>query len=104
MNSERAVNKNPKLENLKPFKPGQSGNPKGAPKGIPELNTLLSNIKEDDYQKMIDKMVELAKKGNVRAFEVIAERVFGKVKEKIEISGTVKSYKIVPASSRRTND
>lgn len=98
------MNKNPKLENLKPFKPGQSGNPKGAAKKIPELNALLSNIKESDYQKMIDKMVYLAKKGNVRAFEVISDRVFGKVKEKIEISGSVKSYKIVPASSRRTND
>lgn len=98
------MNKNPKLENLKPWKKGQSGNPKGGPKGIPELNTLLANVKESDWQAMVSKMAQLAKKGNVRAFEVISDRAFGKVKEKIEISGTVKSYKIVPASPRRGND
>lgn len=81
------MNKNPKLENLKPFKPGQSGNPKGAAKKIPELNALLSNIKESDYQAIINKLTQLAKKGNVRASEVLLDRAFGKVKQDLSIVG-----------------
>lgn len=94
-----------KVENLTPFKKGQSGNPNGRPKKLPELDKLLSDIPESDYESLISKLFAMAKKGNVRAAEVILDRAYGKAKETMEISGiqTVKAYKIVPAS-RRTGD
>lgn len=36
-----------KLKNLKSYKKGQSGNPKGRPKKIPELKILLAETLED---------------------------------------------------------
>jgi len=99
------VNKNPRRENLKPFKPGQSGNPKGGPKKIPNLDKLLSDIPESDYEAIIQKLVEKAKKGDIRASEVVLDRAYGKAKESVEISDVtpIKSYKIV-AASQRTRD
>lgn len=35
-------------QNLKPFKPGQSGNPKGAKKGSIHLSTHIQNLMADD--------------------------------------------------------
>lgn len=35
------MNPNPPLENLKPFKPGESGNPAGKPKGTKNFTTLV---------------------------------------------------------------
>lgn len=41
-------NPNPPLENLKPFKPGQSGNPNGAPKGTKHLSTHIQEMLNDE--------------------------------------------------------
>jgi hypothetical protein len=41
-------NPNPKTENLKSWKPGESGNPKGAIKGRPTLKTIIKNMLEDE--------------------------------------------------------
>jgi hypothetical protein len=89
------------------FKPGKSGNPNGRPKQIPALEKLLSDIPETDYEDIIAALVKKAKKGEVRAAEVLFDRAWGKAKESLEITDlqTVKSYKIVPASTRnRTGD
>ena len=75
------MNRNPKRENLKPFKKGQSGNPNGRPRIIPELNKLLSEINEEDYQAVINKLVDKAKKGDTRAAEVLLDRAYGKSKD-----------------------
>lgn len=44
--------------NLKPFKPGQSGNPKGRPKGIKNWSTIVQQLLADE--KLLD--VHLQKK------------------------------------------
>jgi hypothetical protein len=41
------ANPNPPLENLKPFKPGQSGNPAGTKPGTKHLKTLIQEIGND---------------------------------------------------------
>lgn len=90
-------------ENLKPFKKGDPRiNRKGQPKKLPELDRLLSDIPEKDYESVIEKLFAMAKKGNVRAAEVILDRAYGKAKESLEINDltTIKSYTIVPASTR----
>lgn len=39
--------------NLKPFKPGQSGNPKGRPKGIKNWSTIVQQLLADE--KLLEK-------------------------------------------------
>ena len=72
---------------LNSMEKGETANPKGRPKKIPELTTLLSNIKESDYQAIIDKLTTLAKKGNVRASEVLLDRAYGKTKQDLNVQG-----------------
>lgn len=36
-----------RTENLKPWKPGQSGNPAGRPKGSPNLSTRIQDVLND---------------------------------------------------------
>lgn len=83
------------------FKPGKSGNEKGRPRKIPDIDKLLSDIPDSDYEAVIKALFKKAKKGDVRASEVLFDRSWGKPKEKIEVTGGIKSYRIVPASTRR---
>lgn len=49
------ANPNPPIENLKPFKPGQSGNPKGAKPGTKHLKTIIAEFLDDgklDWKKI----------------------------------------------------
>ena len=80
-----------KRENLIPFKPGfdERRNLEGRPKKIPALDELLSNVSDEDYQAIINKLASKAKNGDVRAAEVMLERAFGKAKQSIDVNGTV---------------
>jgi hypothetical protein len=66
---------------LKPFKPGQSGNPGGRPKK-PMVDRMLEEAltaKDSATAKVIaEKLLEKAKKGNLAAIKLIAERTEGK--------------------------
>lgn len=75
----------PNPENVQPhkFPKGQSGNPKGRPKKIPALDKLLENIPENQYQAIMDKLAEKARRGDVRAAEVLLDRAYGKAKQPI---------------------
>lgn len=78
---------------LIPFKKGQSGNPKGRPKKIPKLETLLAEVlgdtTEDGRNSKIKAVLEqlvtdATSKGSLfrtRAGEVLMDRVYGKAKE-----------------------
>lgn len=44
--NNKAEKKQRKLDNLIPFKPGQSGNPEGREKGIPNRATILRQVLE----------------------------------------------------------
>jgi hypothetical protein len=46
----------PNIENLKPFPKGVSGNPKGRPKGVKNLATVVQQILADE--KLLDKIVK----------------------------------------------
>lgn len=79
--------------NLKPWPPGQSGNPSGKPKGTLNLSTLIQNRLNDPSleltlknkkkfkgratEAMIDALAIKAIDGDVRAFEALAKYGYG---------------------------
>lgn len=87
------------------FKPGQSGNPKGRPKGVPNAKTRMARflelsingknpITKDDEMFTVAELMDLqviskAIKGDLQAWEKINDRLEGKAKQTTEHSGTV---------------
>ena len=75
---------------LKPFKKGQSGNPKGRPKKIPAIDALLADVlgKErggkTEAEAILTALAMRARSGDVRAAEVLLDRAYGKPKQSIE--------------------
>lgn len=92
-NSEETVN----TENLKPFQPGESGNPSGRPLGTRNLSTILKEMLEQDVEvngekmpfkdSIIKKLIKKANDGNLRAIQEIFDRVEGKAKQEIKVDG-----------------
>ncbi len=76
--------------NLKPWKPGQTGNPNGRPKGTSLTLTLRKLLdtpvpgKDITYaEAVIRRLVAEAMKGNTKAANIILERIDGKVPQAI---------------------
>lgn len=92
------------------FRPGQSGNPQGRPKGIKSLKQLVSReldrrvfLTEDGRRRRVSKREILAKQitkdalsGNVKA----RETVFGLDQEVVETMGQVASALMKPSDDR----
>jgi len=83
-------------ENLKPFPKGKSGNPKGRPKKLPELDKMLIEELGKDYrqgmtvgQKIIAALAAKAMRGDTKAADILLDRGYGKVKQDVNIKGTV---------------
>ncbi len=80
-----------RLANLRPpFKPGQSGNPGGRPKRrlIDEaLKELLLTQDSKAAEAIARALVGKAKRGNLKAIQLTAERVQGRPKQAVELSG-----------------
>lgn len=74
-------------QNLKsPWKPGESGNPKGRPEGAKHRSTILKellargNTEESVNQALIDKALT----GDVPAIKEIQDTMYGKIADKIQ--------------------
>lgn len=68
------------------FKPGQSGNPNGRPKKLPDIDKLMMEALGDQGEEalaIIQALIIKAKKGDVRAAEVLLDRAFGKAKQEM---------------------
>lgn len=97
------------LENLKPFEKGQSGNPKGRPKKLPDLDKLLGEVMGEDEEgnseakAIIENLIKIAKanKGSVsvRAGEVLLERGYGKAKQPVDMKGDIVHRMIIEDQS-----
>jgi hypothetical protein len=87
--------------NLKPFKKGKSGNPKGRPKKLPHLEELLADVlgeEKDGIEAARAILMALrakATKGDVRAAEVLLDRAYGKSKQSIDHTTNGESINII---------
>jgi len=76
-------NPNPNRKGLILYKKGQSGNPKGRPKVLPELKLLLAEVLGEEKDGVAAAKAILmalrakATKGDVRAAEVLLDRAYG---------------------------
>ena len=83
-----------KEANLKPFQPGQSGNPGGRPKGRSITSILREKLAEPAKGKrgktkaeaIADVVIEQALAGDPRFLREILERTEGKVTQTIQVS------------------
>ena len=79
-------------ENLIPFKPGQSGNPAGRPKKLPEIDKLLDEVLGDTQngvtaaQAILMKLRQKAIAGDIRAAEVLLNRGYGLPKATMDLT------------------
>jgi hypothetical protein len=88
------TNYNPKSrENLRPARKGDVRNPKGAPKKLPNLDTILANVlgaENEEGKTAAEQIIEAIRRranaGDVKAANLLLERGWGKVKEKIDIT------------------
>lgn len=84
--------KNKGIENLKPFKQGESGNPNGRPKGQRNYATIYKealrklaeskNLTPDELEEMLEETgLNQALKGNFAFWKDIRDRIHGKATE-----------------------
>jgi hypothetical protein len=85
--SEKQKKKRGNRANLIPWKPGQSGNPKGRPPGALSITSLaiklLSDNDEEKAKKLARAIVEGATKGNPALVKELLDRIDGKVADKV---------------------
>jgi hypothetical protein len=77
------------------WKKGESGNPNGRPKKLPELRELLANVLGDEKdgktaaEAILMALRAKAAKGDVRAAELLLDRAYGKPKQDVDLSGSM---------------
>jgi hypothetical protein len=85
----------------KPFKKGQTGNPEGRPKKLPALDKLLADVlgtvddQDSEMKAVINALIGRAKKGDVRAAEVLLDRAYGKPKQDINLTETIEQVFVI---------
>jgi hypothetical protein len=72
------------------FKKGQTGNPNGRPRKLPELDKLLAEVMGEEKdgltaaEAILKALRAKATKGDIRAAEVLLDRAYGKAKQTID--------------------
>jgi len=75
-----------RIENLKPWKPGQSGNPGGRPKRD-VASEIAQAVFEGNEEAIYRAMCKALLKGSPRLFVALAERAYGRLRESVKLSG-----------------
>lgn len=76
-------------DNPKPFKKGQSGNPKGRPKKLPALKEMMERVMTEErdgitaIEAVFMQLRAKASKGDMRAIQILLEYAYGKPKQVI---------------------
>jgi hypothetical protein len=102
----------PNPENLEKgkWKKGQSGNPAGRPKKLPELRELLANVLGDEKdgktaaEAILMALRAKATKGDVRAAELLLDRAYGKAKLDIDLEGSINRVIMPQPVTRRATE
>lgn len=84
----------PNPQNIEPhkFKKGQSGNPKGRPRKLPELKSLLNEVMGEEgggmsaMEAMLKRVRKKAIDGDLRAAELLLKYSYGMPKQSVELS------------------
>jgi len=72
----------------KKWKKGEpSPNPSGRPKRQPIEEALLKTLTHEEALLIAKAIIKVAKRGNVKAFDSIADRVDGKVPQAVQLAG-----------------
>jgi len=83
-------NQSPDIGKKTRFKSGKSGNPKGRPKKLPELDELLAEVLGDEKegksaaQAILMRLRKSALAGDNRAAEILLNRAYGQAKQNLE--------------------
>lgn len=86
---KKGVNKKSLKNLLPPYKKGQSGNPKGKPKGAISFTASLRRmLKEnpDDLEKVNQALMRKAKRGQLGHIQHVYDRIDGPQKQKLDLS------------------
>lgn len=75
-----------RIENLRPWPKGTSGNPGGRPKDD-VAKEIAAAIFTENRDQIYTAMGKALLKGNAYTFKELAERAFGKLTGKVEITG-----------------
>jgi hypothetical protein len=89
-----------RIENLKPWPKGVSGNRAGRPKGD-LASEIAQAVFENNPEAIYNGMLRRLKKGDARVFKVLAERGYGKVKEQVEVDFSESLVEQLQAGRRR---
>jgi len=88
------ANLNPDTSGLKPWKPGETGNPKGRPKR-PDMNEALDRVISESphlLAKLINVGIDRAIAGDFRYWQAIYDRLNGKVAASDQSGDTLNNY------------
>ncbi len=64
------------------YKPGQSGNPQGKPKGTLNNKTRWLQLLESHADEIVEKAIQLAESGDTNILRFCLERIIPKAKDK----------------------
>jgi hypothetical protein len=73
-------------------------NKKGRPKKLPPLDKLLADVlgtdgeSKSEAEKIIEALMVKALKGDTRAAEILLERGYGKVKQELDVKGSIELH------------
>jgi hypothetical protein len=102
---------NPENVKGKAWKKGQSGNPNGRPKKLPQIEKLLAEVlgeKADNgpsgIKQILTALKRKAAKGDTRAAELILDRAYGKAKQKVEVDIPNEVKFVIRSKKPRSND
>lgn len=91
------------INNLKMWKPGECGNPGGRPK-LDMAAVISRAIFENNPQLIYEAFGKAMKKGNAYAFQVVADRAYGKMTDKIEVSAGPEIMEALAAGRKRAKE
>ena len=92
-----------RIENLKPWPKGVSGNPAGRPKC--DVSAEIARAVFEQKPELIYRaMLKALKSGNARVFSVLAERAYGKVTTSVEVNVNATLAERLAAARKRLHD